>query len=267
MQALPVLAVVVAVAIVGTGIWWGHRQVTASGHFAVKAIAVYGTSALSQERVRGLVNQAHPDAEVIGSNLFSLDLAAARAAVEAEPRVASASVRRRLPDTVVVEIEEHQPAIVVEMDGLYLADAEGHVFARALTERGDGAGLPVITGITRDAYAADPELAEMAIRRGLEAAALYQAQPSQDGPSRPALGEVHVDPRRGITFFTYDTAVAVRVGHGSADMLRARLSAFDLAWQALSADERSRVRIAYADAHGHPDRVTMGFAAEVEQSR
>jgi cell division protein FtsQ len=187
-------------------------------------------------------------------------------ALQSEPRVARALVRRRLPSTLVIDIAENQPAALIEMDGMYLAEDSGRVFARALIERGDGDGLPVITGIAREDYAKDAQAAEARIRRALRAVRAW-AEHDQALPARPALGEVHADVRRGITYFTHQTAMAVRVGHGSPEVLRARLRAFDFAWQSLSPAERARVRIVFADARKQPDRVTLSFADEPDTSR
>lgn len=259
-QGLPAIVAVVGVSAVAAGACVGYRVATSSERFAVRSVELRGNRILPAERLRevvGLEHLAAPDRARLGPNIFQLDLAEMEAALEAEPWIAAATVRRRLPGTLVVEVEENRPAALVEMDGVYLVDGQGVVFARAVIERGDGDGLPVITGIAREDYAAEPAAAQARIRRALEAARLY----AEGAAHRPALGEVHVDAYRGITFFTHDTATAVRVGHGSPEALRARLRAFDLAWQALAPEERAQVRVVYADARKQSDRVTVGFAA------
>lgn len=252
-QGLPAIVVAGGAALLFCSGYWAYRVVTSSPHFAVAAVEVEGNQALSDGEVRARLGLD----PAYRYNLFRLDLEAIEDRLETEPWIALAHARRRLPDTLVIEIEENQPAALVEMDGLYLADAGGQVFARALTERGHGRGLPVVTGITREQYVDSPEAAQAAIRRALEAARLY-AESSPDTP-RPRLGEIHIDPRRGITFFTYDNATAVRIGRGSLDTLHARLRAFDEAWQALVPEERARVRVVYADTSPRPDRITVGF--------
>jgi cell division protein FtsQ len=264
---MPALIAVLGMGVLVTGSCVGHHVITTSSRFAVRAIEIQGADSVPLARLHALIG-LRPESLAVkpGPNIFELDLADMAEALESEPRVATAAVRRRLPSTLVVEIAEDQPAALVEMDGMYLADASGRVFARALIERGDGEGLPVVTGIPREDYAADPRAAEARIRRAEEAARAYAEQEDR-APARPTLGEVHVDRRRGITFFTHETATAVRVGHGSPEVLRARLRAFDLAWQSLSPDERARVRIVYADARKQPDRVTISFADEADKSR
>lgn len=266
-QGMPALIAVLGIGALATSSCVGYHVITTSERFAVRALEIEGAKSVPPARLHALIG-LRPEAlaNKPGPNIFALDLAAMAEALESEPRVATAAVRRRLPGTLVVEIEEDQPAALVEMDGMYLADAAGRVFARALIERGDGEGLPVITGIPREDYAASPQAAEERIRRAQEAARAY-AEQDDHAPARPTLGEVHVDRHRGITFFTHETAVAVRVGHGSPEVLRARLRAFDLAWQSLAPEERARVRVVHADARKQPDRVTISFADEADKSR
>ena len=57
--------------------------------------------------------------------------AAARARLVAHPRVREASLRRRLPGTIVVEIAERVPCVIVRADRDYLVDAEGAIVAEA----------------------------------------------------------------------------------------------------------------------------------------
>lgn len=254
-RSMPAIVVTASACVLFLSGYFGYRFVTSSARFDVAAVEVRGNRILSDARVRAVLG-LDPAARY---NIFRLDLETMRAALEAEPWVAGASLQRELPATLLVDIEENQPAALVEMDGLYLTDATGQVFLRARVERGDGDGLPVITGITREQYVDDPAIAQAAIRRALAAAEMYADGSARADGSRPGLGEIHIDPRRGITFFTYDTATAVRVGHGSLDVLGARLRAFDAAWQALQPEERARVRVVYADTSPRPDRVTVGF--------
>jgi hypothetical protein len=58
--------------------------------------------------------------------------------------VREASLRRRLPGTVVIEIAERVPCAIVRVDRPCLVDAEGAILDTAGTA---AAGLPVFTGI------------------------------------------------------------------------------------------------------------------------
>jgi cell division protein FtsQ len=244
------IAALVTGAIVAGG-YYGYHFITTSERFAVRAIEVHGNEAVTAAEIQALMGVAP------GDNIFAIELGAMTRAIESDPTIARASVRRELPGTLIVEVEENQPAALVELGGLYLADREGRVFKRAAIERGDGRGLPVITGLSRAAYVSEPEAVHVEIREALGAAELYQS--GEDAFERPALGEINLHRRHGITFTMYERAVALRVGRGDLQALRERLHAFDIAWQALTPRERHQARIVYADASTRPDRVTIGF--------
>ena len=247
-RAAPALIAMAAAGVVAGGVALGYRFVTTSPRFALADVEIRGARALDPASVRGLV-PARP-----GTNLFSIDLAAVAAAVGADPWIAKASVHRELPRALVVDIAEQHAAAVVDLGALYLASADGRPFKRADVDRGEGANLPVVTGVDREQFLADPDGAAAVIERGLHAIAAWRAS------GRPDVGEVHVDPRRGLTLYTRDDAVAIRLGDVDGDQLSARLRTFDTAWAALAPDERRRARAVHLDNRTRPDHVTVAFA-------
>lgn len=247
-RAAPSLIALAAVGAVGGGAWATHRFLTTSPRFAVATIAVRGSHVLTADEVRELL-PFH-----VGDNVFGVDTGAAERALAAEPWVAKVDVRRKLPRTVVVEVTERTPAAVVAADGLYLVDASGRPFKRAEVEHGEGAGLPVVSGVPRPMFTAAPAEAAARIQRGLDVLRAWA-----DGGSRPAIGEVRVD-QHGATLFTFDDAVAVRVGDAAGADLATRLHRFDAAWAALSPDERRRARAIHIDNDTRGDLVTVSFA-------
>jgi cell division protein FtsQ len=97
----------------------GYGRVLASEHLNVLRVEVRGNQLLSEGEVRELLGPA------VGENILSLDLEALTKRLKTSPWVASTSVRRRLPDTLVVEIVERVPLALAEVDRLYLMDGEG----------------------------------------------------------------------------------------------------------------------------------------------
>ena len=253
-RAAPAMLALTVAGAVGTGVWAGYRFVTTSPRFAIDAIAVNGVHALSPDQVRAQLPIA------LGDNVFLADLDAAEARLEAEPWIADASVRRRLPRTIEIDVVERQAAAIVELDGMYLADAEGRPFKRARLDLGEGDGLPVVTGIARDQLRDDPDAAAGRIRRALATLAAWtgadddaSAAAAAAAPGRPAIGEIRVDDRLAVTLFTFDAAIAVRLGAADGEPLRARLGRFDAAWAALTPDERGRARAIHLDHDTRPD--------------
>jgi len=257
-RSLPAVAAVAALGVLGSGGWASYRWLTTSPRFAITAITIQGTHHVAQGDLRARL-PIHA-----GDNVFA-DLADLTRTVRANPWVATAEVHRILPHTIAIEIREHTAAAIVELGELgelYLADASGHPFKRAELPAGEGEGLPIITGIERPAYAANPEAAAATVRAAIAAWASWQA------PARPAIGEVHVDPHGAMTLHTYDPVIAIQLGAigppgepgAPASAFGARLHTFDAAWAGLSDAERARARSIHLDAR--PDHVTVAFAKD-----
>jgi len=87
-----------------------------------------------------------------GTPILAFDPQAAREAVEALPWVRSATVERRLPDTVFVALVERRPMALWQYEGRFrLVDAEGVVLTDRRLER--FAHLPLVVGADAPANA------------------------------------------------------------------------------------------------------------------
>lgn len=247
-RALPAAAALAALAVLGGALWAGYRWLTRSPRFAITEIAVHGAHHVDPDALRARL-PIRP-----GDNAFADLTAAARAAGE-DPWIAAVDVRRMLPHTIVVELREHTAAAVAVLgEGeLYLIDADGRPFKRAAIDAGETDGLPLVTGLDRAAFAADPAAAESTLHAAIAALAAWSAA------ARPAIGEVHLDPHGAMTLHTYEPAIAIQLG-ALGDDAAARLHAFDAAWAGLSDAERARTRAIHLGAR--PDHVTVAFATD-----
>jgi hypothetical protein len=86
---------------------------------------------------------------------FSIDPARVRAAIVADPRVASASVTKLFPNGLRIAVRERRPvaAALVDLDGRAAAvclDAEGVAFAQA--DQAVAASVPVISGLRFEGF-------------------------------------------------------------------------------------------------------------------
>jgi len=244
-RSLPALAATAGITVVGAGIWAGYRFVTTSPRFAITAIEVHGDTHLTADQIRGALPVK------LGDNVFATNLGRVADAARALPWVATAEVHRVLPHTLVVEVTEHKAAAVVELGELYLVDAAGHPFKRAQLEAGDGANLPVITGLDRASYEAAPEPTAATIVATLAALATWRTD-----PDRPAVGELHLDAHHALTLRTYEQATAIQLGALGPE-LPERMRTFDAAWAELSDPERLRARAIHVDAR--IDQVTVAL--------
>lgn len=118
---------------------WFAARLAAAGLFRIDTVRVSGNAALSAADIQNAAG-LRP-----GDSMLAFDLEAARARVAALPRVRAASLRRRLPGTVVIEVVERVPCAVVRADRPYFVDAEGAIVGVPGPE-GSGA-LPVLTGV------------------------------------------------------------------------------------------------------------------------
>lgn len=111
-----------------------------STYFESKAVVITGAYRLSK---KDIMEQAQVK---MGANILSVNLTLAKNRLQAHPWIASASVRREFPDTVIIEIKEHRPIAVVDMGQKYLMNINGELFKRWSPE--DSVVLPVINGLT-----------------------------------------------------------------------------------------------------------------------
>jgi cell division septal protein FtsQ len=227
------LSTIVALGIVGAvggTAWAGYHFVTTSSRFAITTIEIHGAHHLDADRVRA-------DLPVrVGDNVFAAPLGDVTAHLRTNPWIGSADARRVLPHAIVVEIRERTPVAVVELGAPYLADASGRPFKRA--DADEAAALPIVSGIERARYLADPDAVATTTRDALAALARWR-----DRADRPAIASVRVDARGALAFVAaIDDGgdAAIDVGRPDAELPR-RLAAFDAAWGALSDSERARV--------------------------
>ena len=239
------MAALIVLAAIGGTAWAGYRFVTTSPRFAITTIDVNGNQQLTDEQIRAALTVR------AGDNVFATRLPDVVRELRDNPWIASAEAHRQLPHTIVIDVREHVPTAVVQLGGLYLVDADGHPFKRA--EIDDGAGLPIITGLDRDAYVASPTTTATQIRAALAALQTWRAV-----EDRPSIGEVHLDMHGALTLVTYEQAITIQLGDID-DTLAARMTTFDATWAELSPTERARTRAIHLDARA--DQVTVAFAA------
>ncbi len=147
-----------------------------------------------------------------GTNLFLVRGLQLAKIVEKNPTVAQAWIRPHLPNLLVIDIEERQPAVVWDQgEAQWLVDGDGRVLApgarplatiSASPEAALGPGQQVDAGAVHMARAVTARLAELGL----------------------AASKLEYDPARGMAIIV-DGAYRVELGFG--DQLDARLEAFE----------------------------------------
>ncbi len=119
----------VFVALMAVGGMWGYGFATDSPYFAVKHISISGTHMLSEEAVLELTG-IEPQ-----KNCFSIDLNEVEDRIAMSPWCASVSVKRVLPDSFEIAVQEHKPSFwMIQDDELYYADIQGNILAPVVFE-------------------------------------------------------------------------------------------------------------------------------------
>jgi cell division protein FtsQ len=196
-----VLGIVLVVGVSVSAALGARRYVTSTPRFAVKEIEVSGNARRSADDVAAEAGIAK------GENVFALDLERARAQLLGDPWIREATIGRRLPGLIRVQVTERDAAAIVALGDSYLASRDGEIFKRL--EPGDPTDLPAVTGLTPALLAEDREGAVRSIRRALDLAAEYERSPLA---ARAPLQEVHIADGEALTLFVGKSAIALELG-------------------------------------------------------
>lgn len=188
-------------------VFFGHRFLTTSSLFAIEEITISGVSRIPERDVIAHLGIAK------GDNLFLIDTDAAARRIEALPWIESADVRLRFPQGLAVEVLERRPRALVDLGYLYLTDAGGTIFKRAMPS--DPLDLPVITGLPRDEWNHAEEAARQRLVSVLEALEIIEKHPMI---KRFPVQQLHVDDVGDLTLVLGERAMTVKLGQG--DLLR-----------------------------------------------
>ena len=115
----------------------------------------------------------------LGTNLYSLNLGKVEDKLENDPRIGCAVVRRRFPDTVIIEVEEVRPVALVNIEGsLYKVDGKGTIIAPL---NGQYEDLPYMYGFETGVMGDDPvgkKISGDRVGSGLNAASRLAEHPA-----------------------------------------------------------------------------------------
>ncbi len=181
--------------------WVTRKHVVSSERFDVRTVDVIGAHRRSQAdilRAAGLE---------LGANIFSVNVDAARTMLLTDPWIGDATIARRLPDTIVVQVTEREPGAIVALGETFLATRAGSLFKKL--EPGDPLDLPVVTGLSPDLATQDRDGTAKTIRRAIDLAADYD-QSALAG--RSPLEEVHVGSDGSMTLVVGKSGLALALG-------------------------------------------------------
>lgn len=238
-----------------------QQHLTTAKAFAVDRIDVVGAARLDRSEV---LDAAGLD---LGVNVFTRAPEDVQARLLRHPWIIAADVQRRLPSRFEISVQEREPVALLvvqacasplartdeespcdEGSSLYLVSNDAKMFKR-LSGR-DPVDLPVITGVTRERLAGDPEFSRRVLT---DAVALLEEYRNSGLFQRFAIGEVHLERNDGFSLYVGDDLTYVRLGAPPfADKLLRMKRVFERL-----AREDAEAEYIYLDNEQRPDRVTV----------
>lgn len=130
---------VLAVAAMSFAFIFGYDLLTQSGTFKATQVKVEGVQRLSEREV---MQQAGVSK---GSNIFSVNLTAARKRLLAHPWIAEAEISREIPAGIHIRIQEEQPLAIIDLNRKFILNTQGRIFKE--WETTDAVNLPMVSGL------------------------------------------------------------------------------------------------------------------------
>ena len=225
------------------GASWGmYRYVSTTRRFAIKEVVVVG----ARHRKEAEISRA--GGLDVGKNVFTVDLEQARRAIVSDPWIERATVTRKLPSTVSVEVVEREPVATVLLGGtLFLAAPNGELFKRL--EAGDPSDLVVITGVGGEGEMVRDRAGVTALVKRAEEVVVDYERTITD--KRFPLEEVHVTDEGGVTLVVMREPIVMVLGKPP---YRVKL---ERAARVLAELERRKGQATtiFLDNDAHPERV------------
>jgi cell division protein FtsQ len=154
-----------------------------------------------------------------GANLLLLNLRATAARIRSHPRVRAASVYRRFPGRLTIEIEERIPRAVLAAGKLFYVDRQGEVFPRLTPE--DSVRFPLFTGIKPHQLKSREADVRRIIALGLGLLEVLERKAS--GLTESQISEIRLNLDDGLTLITR-SGRRIIMGQGSLELKIERLA-------------------------------------------
>ncbi|MCW8893534.1 MAG: FtsQ-type POTRA domain-containing protein [Deltaproteobacteria bacterium] len=183
------------------GVFFVTQLLLASDLFRIDQVSVKGSQRLSDQQVVDL-----SDVQV-GVNTFNLDLNLIGRKIEENPWVQQARVQRIFPRQIGVHIQERQPVAIVNLGYLYYLDNQGEIFK--VLDANDKLNFPIITGFEYEkAQGHDEGYAQ----RLTQIVSLLSDLRQRELFNLDQISEIHQDVDGGLSLFTFDGSVKIKLG-------------------------------------------------------
>ncbi|NIA08744.1 MAG: FtsQ-type POTRA domain-containing protein [Nitrospiraceae bacterium] len=136
---LEMLAGIASLGLVFASLFMCWHWACQSDLFRVSRVHITGCRHLTQEEILRLSKVTAQD------NLLSLNLKSIAGAIETDPWVRSVEVRRRLPDQLIIKVQERTPVALLRSGKMYLVGDRGKIIEEVPKRK--AFSFPIITGI------------------------------------------------------------------------------------------------------------------------
>lgn len=180
----------------------GYHQLTHAAYFEVKEIVLKGLNKTLEQDVVRLTGLDKP------ANIFALRLGEMGEELKRHPWVKDVSLKRQMPETIIVEIVEHRPVALLDIGEIYYLDDTGKPFKKL--GAGKENGLPVVTGFTRLDLIGRPDLIQREMETVLDLLNILAER--NDRVRVENIASIKYDRIRGITLRTREGNLQIEVG-------------------------------------------------------
>ena len=183
----------------------GYLYVSNSDYFVVKRVTIAGINQTSRDEILTAAGLDRP------ANILTFDLDQARNEISILPWLAEVKVSRQMPDTVAIEVREHNPKLLVNLGRLYYLNDFGEPFKEL--SPGETPRLPIVTGFNTDDLLNPSPIVKKAFNEIFWLVATLSSR--NDEFKLDNISEVNYDMVRGLTLFTKNNRLEVKIGFGA----------------------------------------------------
>jgi len=247
--------VMLALVVLGAGVTaaiHARRYVTKSPRFGLRDLRIEGNRHRTKDQI------AQTAGVTLGQNVVEIDLEATRARLEKDPWIERATLSRRLPASLTIDVIEREAAAIVALpNGTYLATPNGEIFKRL--EGDDPNDLPIVTGIGPDDAAGDRESTAQLVRRALE----LGVEIERVGLFGGRVEELNVDHEGGLTVVVGKRAMRLVFGRGP---YRNKIK-LGMKIEAELSRRSARPTVVFLDDDTHPERVVVRLVSALPPAK
>jgi POTRA domain, FtsQ-type len=201
------------IAVGGAASYTGYVFFNNSERFALSHIELHGNERASRDEILRYLALTQDD------NVFSIDLDVLRESLRRHPWIADVSIRRVVPDTLIIDVKEQVPVAIVALSKvsaskLYYINESFEPFSRVYLQ--DAPDLPMLTGL-------DMSLFDQRRERWNELTALGISFYAAAKRAGFALAEIELDESIGVIAHLLPAGTTAHMGKDDFDTKIRRL--------------------------------------------